>query len=268
MGIDKLREIGAHKIFEQTHIAKKVVEDILNGNYYSMNKVQFSGFISILEREFHVDLQELIEEYNAHFYQDSTQEKEPFVVSIQEKSEDKKHTATYIVVALIIAVILLALYSFSSSSDENKQSVSSPAEVLAPQKEELNNTTIEEAKLHLSTLDETVDADEEIIPVIDKVIEEPVHIGKFEVIPQSNLWIGIIDLETFKRTQKLGSTPFELDAQKEWLLVMGHGYVNFMVNGEEQKYTDDSKVWFSYANGVLTKLTKREFKEKNRGKAW
>lgn len=268
MGIDKLREIGAHKIFEQTHIAKKVVEDILNGNYYSMNKVQFSGFISILEREYHVDLQELIEDYNAHFYQESAQEKEPFVVSIQENSEDKKHTTAYIVVAVVIAAILLAVYSLSSSPGVSKQSASAPAEVLAPQKAELNSTTIEEAKSRLNTLDETADAEEEIIPAVSKVIEEPVHIGKFEVIPRSNLWIGLIDLETFKRTQKLGSAPFELDAQKEWLLVMGHGYVNFIVNGEEQKYSDNSKVWFSYANGVLTKLTKSEFKEKNRGKAW
>jgi hypothetical protein len=51
-------------------------------------------------------------------------------------------------------------------------------------------------------------------------------------------------------------------------LVMGHGFVNFSVNGEEQSFKEEKKVWFAYENGVLTQLSRSEFKEKNRGKAW
>ena len=265
MGIEKLREIGAHKIFEQTHIARKFADDILKGNFSTMNRVQFAGFISILEREYNVDLHELTEEYNTHFNADSSNEKEPFVVSVQENSQETKNTKMYIAAVLVLAVIILAFYSLSDSPEAEKQSAVTAVEVPIPV-EELNNTTIEEARSHLNQLDEKTDKIVEAVPV--EVTVEPVHLSKFEVIPRSNLWIGIVDLDTFKRTQKLGSEPFELAADKEWLLVMGHGYVNFMVNGEEQSFKEEKKVWFSYENGVLMQLSRSEFKEKNRGKAW
>jgi len=265
MGIEKLREIGAHKIFEQTHIARKFADDILKGNFSTMNRVQFAGFISILEREYNVDLHELTEEYNTHFNADNSNEKEPFVVSVQENSQETKNTKMYIAGAIILAVIILAFYSLSDSPEAEKPSAVTAVEVPI-QEEELNNTTIEEARSHLNQLDKKADEIVEAVPV--EVTVEPVHLSKFEVIPRSNLWIGIVDLDTFKRTQKLGSEPFELAADKEWLLVMGHGYVNFMVNGEEQSFKEEKKVWFSYENGVLMQLSRSEFKEKNRGKAW
>ena len=268
MGLEKLREIGAHKIFEQTHIARKFVEDILKGNFSTMNRVQFAGFISILEREYNVDLHELTEEYNVHFNKDTANEKEPFVVSAQENSEETKNTKLYFTAALVLVGVALAFYTFSGSSEGEKPLVQTPVEVVIPEKDELNNTTIEEARSHLGQLDEKADEAAEIAPATVEVTVEPIHLGKFEIIPRSNLWIGIVDLDTFKRTQKLGSEPFELASDKEWLLVMGHGYVNFSVNGEEQRFKEEKKVWFAYENGVLTQLSRREFKEKNRGKAW
>lgn len=264
MGLEKLREIGAHKIFEQTHIARKFVEDILKGNFSTMNRVQFAGFISILEREYNVDLHELTEEYNTQFNSEHFNEKEPFIVSIQENTQKKTGTKMYVAAALILAGVALAFYNLTGVPEREKPLVQTPVELPEPE-EELNNTTIEEARSHLGQLDQ----EEEVVETATvEVTLEPLHLGKFEVIPRSNLWIGIIDLDTFKRTQKLGSEPFELAADKEWLLVMGHGYVNFSVNGEEQSFKEEKKVWFSYENGVLRQLSRSEFKEKNRGKAW
>jgi hypothetical protein len=174
----------------------------------------------------------------------------------------------YIAAALVLTGIALAFYSFSGSSEVEKPSSVVEVEVSIPEKEEVENTTIEEARSHLDQLDEKADELADTAPETVEVTVEPVHLGKFEIIPRSNLWIGIVDLDTFKRTQKLGSEPFELASDKEWLLVMGHGYVNFMVNGEEKRFKEEKKVWFSYENGVLTQLSRSEFKEKNRGKAW
>ena len=266
MGLEKLREIGAHKIFEQTHIARKFVEDILKGNFSTMNRVQFAGFISILEREYNVDLHEFTEEYTAYYNSKNPNEIEPFVVSIQENSKKTTHTKMYVAAVLVLAGAVLAFYSLLDSPETEEPLIQAPVEVAIPEQEELNNTTIEEARSHLGKLEQK--ADEPSEPAVVEVTVEPVHLGKFEVIPRSNLWIGIIDLDTFKRTQKLGSEPFELASDKEWLLVMGHGYVNFSVNGEEKRFKDEKKVWFSYENGTLRQLSRSEFKEKNRGKAW
>ena len=269
VGIEKLRDIGANKIFEQTHIAKKFVEDILNENFASMNKIQFSGFISILEREYNVDLHELREAYNDKFNKVESKKGEPFVISAQEGEKESGNKNLYIAGGLVAAGVLLAVLNFSNPSDPSETKKAPQKQAVEVQTEtveqELNSTTIEEAKVNLNHLGNTT---VETVEPQKEIIIEPVHLGKFEVIPRSELWIGIVDLETFKRTQKLGSVPFELASDKNWLLVMGHGYVNFEVNGEEQKFKDEKKVWFAYENGTLHKLTRSEFKEKNRGKAW
>ncbi len=265
VGIEKLRDIGANKIVEQTHIAKKFVEDILNENFASMNKIQFAGFISILEREYHLDLHELREAYNDKFNKEESTKGEPFVISAQEGEKQSGNKNLYVAGGLIAAGILLAVLNFSNSSDEGKVSPQQAVEVKIETSDELDTETIQEAKVNLNHLGNTT---VETLKPKEEVIIEPVHLGKFEIIPRSELWIGIVDLETYKRTQKLGSVPFELASDKNWLLVMGHGYVNFEVNGEEQKFKDENKVWFAYENGTLQKLTRSEFKEKNRGKAW
>jgi hypothetical protein len=262
-GVEKLKEIGAQRIYEQTHIAKKYVEDILNHNFSSMSKIQFSGFISILEREYHVDLQEITEAYHAQLVSENKTESEPFVVSEQEV-QSSKIKGSYLIAGGILAGIIAIIFVANSSSEESLKQESKTLKVISVENE-LNNTTIEEAKSHLNRIE--VPKAEEVKPEENHRIE-PMHSTKFEVIPRSKLWIGIVDLENFKRTQKLTDEPFELDADKEWLLVMGHGYVNFFVNEEEQKFKDENKVWFAYENGSLSKITRSEFKEKNRGKAW
>lgn len=266
-GLEKLEGIGAHKIFEQTHIAKKFVEDILNQRYSTMNKVQFTGFLSILEREYNIDLHELQEAYIKSSSTETVKDKEPFVVSEQDDNDhaNRSNKNAYIFVGLLVVGALFMLLKPESQPEEKAPETSKLIIQTKPVENELNNSIMEEAKLNLGHLDNTTveEVKQEVAPVV-----EPVHTSKFEISPRSKLWIGIVDLETFKRTQKMSSDSFELDADKEWLLVMGHGFVNFEVNGKEQKYKDEKKVWFAYENGNLSKLTRSEFKEKNRGKAW
>ncbi|PHR56893.1 MAG: hypothetical protein COA44_07225 [Arcobacter sp.] len=263
-GLEKLQSIGAHKIFETTHIAKKFVEDILNKRFSSMSKIQFMGFISILEREYSIDLHELQEEYFKSSGTEDVKGKEPFVVSKQDETDEKSvNKNAYIFVGVLILAALFMLFKPESTPEEEPK-----AEIVLELKaslieNELNNSTIEKAKLNLNSL-----GGDKLLVVKEEIVVEPVHTSKFEIAPRSNLWIGIVDLDTFKRTQKMSSKSFELDPDKEWLLVMGHGFVNFEVNGEEKKYKDERKVWFAYENGSLSKLTRSEYKEKNRGKAW
>lgn len=271
--LEKLRELGAHKIYEQTHIARRFVQDILNENFSTMNKIQFAGFISILEREYNVDLHELIDIYNDKFTEDESMEV-PFVVSIQENVDKEKNKALYVAAPIVVLVVLIFFYNLYTPSNDVEEPMTPVAVVVEPAIDidsKLNDTTIEEAKVNL---DQMGNATEPVqIEVEQKAVEveitiEPIHPSKFEVSPRSKLWIGIIDLETFDRQQKLSSDAFDLDPEKEWLLVMGHGYVNFNVNGEEKTFEDEKKVWFAYESGILSKLNRKEFKDKNRGKAW
>jgi len=259
-GLDKLEEIGAQKIFEKTHIAKKFVEDILKQKFSSMNKVQFFGFISILEREYSIDLHELQDAYRTSSTSTIEKGKEPFVVS--EQTGETKPNINKKVYILVAILVVGALY-FTFKADPSLTQASSDKQVedvLVEQ--ELNNSIIEQAKMNLGSLDKNT------TKVVEEVMLEPTHTNKFEVIPRSKLWIGIVDMQTFKRKQKMTSSSFELDPEKNWLLVMGHGYVTFDVHGEEKRFKDENKVWFAFENGSLSKLTRSQFTKKNKGQSW
>lgn len=274
-GLQKLQEIGAHKIYEKTHIAKKFAQNILDGEFSTMNKIQFAGFISILEREYNVDLHELIEAYGIITKEQNSGMTAPFVVTDSYSKTKENSKILYIVAGVFSVVLIFAYINFSSTSEEVTATEKNVEFEPVNEENEFNNTTIEEARVNLNNLDnnaqiiEEITEDETIKETIEDIVTaEPKHISQFIVSPRSTIWIGMINQEDFKRQQKLTAESFELDASKDWLLVMGHGFINFEVNGEKKEFEDKNKVWFSYENGVLTKITKSEFKEKNRGNAW
>ena len=155
-GIETLREIGSQKISEQTHIAKKFVEDILNENFDSMNKIQFAGFISILEREYGVDLHAQSEAYKAKFSTSESTTEEPFVVSAQENEKQSSSKNIYIAGGLVAAGIILAVLNFTNSSENVKKVEKEITETSTqPVSEVLDSTTIQEAKVNLNHLGNT-----------------------------------------------------------------------------------------------------------------
>ena len=65
--LERLQKLGAQKIYEDTHIPIKHVQAILHESFEGFSKVQFLGFISILEKEYSLELQELHEKGAEYF---------------------------------------------------------------------------------------------------------------------------------------------------------------------------------------------------------
>ena len=56
---EKLKKIGVQRIHEATHISRIHAQAILNCSFEDMTKIQLNGFISILQREYSLDLSDL-----------------------------------------------------------------------------------------------------------------------------------------------------------------------------------------------------------------
>ena len=92
-GLDKLKAIGAQKIHEKTHIARIHVQAILHNSFEGITKIQFLGFISILEREYSVKLDELKARGLEYFGGETSQESddiEPHVFVTPKKKKSFK----------------------------------------------------------------------------------------------------------------------------------------------------------------------------------
>ncbi len=259
----KLKDIGAQKIHEATHISKQHIQSILNESFENMSKVQFLGFISILEREFNVQLDDLKERGKEYFGGASLEqeEEEPkvFVAPAQKKNYTKLYIGIAAVIFLFVAIFTLSNIS-SSSNDEiiesldNSNIETAQQAIVAPTQE--NNLSLQSSN------------DENISEVSMEEPQEKAVVKSLNVIPKVKLWMGYIDLSDYKKYQKLTAEEFSLDPQKEWLMSLGHGYVTFEIDGKLYEYNEKKNVKFHYIDGEIEKISAQEFKRLNRGNKW
>ena len=268
--LNRLKEIGAQKIYEDTHIALKYVQSVIHESFEGLNRVQFLGFISILEREYKIDLAQLKTSGIAYF--DSMDPKENINQGV---FVSPKRTKKFTLVYIIIALVLFALVAFFSLENQDAAEVT-----------KLDDTTIEsvqktiEPKNTVKPLTLTEDTNETKLadvnmtvatpPVEEEKIEEEKAIvpQSLQIKPLSRLWIGYIDAKTRVKKQTVIKKPLSLDPTKEWLLSLGHGNVEIEIDGKVQKFHSTKSVRFVYENGELKQLSIDEFKKRNKGRLW
>lgn len=257
--LEKLKEIGAQKIYENTHIPIEHVQAVLHESYDGLNKIQFMGFISILEREYGCDLKSVKLKGIAYFDGEKQAEEDSIFVNSSSK---KNYKALYIIIAVII--FLVFLFMFYSNSNELVKPVAEENAVIQKVKEkvavDVNETNVTDT--NESTLSAT-DAVEEA------EVQEPKAIEKSFVIKTSKkLWLGYIELRTNKKHQTVFTKEFKLDPNIDWLITLGHGYVDFEINGEVHSYKKAKGLKFVYKDGVLEEIGLKEFKRLNKGYVW
>lgn len=304
-GFDRLKEIGAQKIHEKTHITKQHVQAILHESFEGINKIQFLGFLSILEREYGLNLDDLKSIGLAYYSEQtpSTQEPKKKVFLVTKKK--KNYIPIYIGVTVVIFAVVayFTLLPLSSMLDSTKV-------------QEIDNSAIESAKTNISLIekkeiiiDEETDENKTIIVQetilqetqnqdmkedntsknevleLQEVVQEPKveetnlesdakntevasDENSLKILPKSKVWMGYIDLKTHRKRQKTFANEFDLDAQKEYLFLFGHGYITVEVNGVENKFSNKNNLRLLYKDGKLTKITTQEFKDLNNGSKW
>lgn len=258
-GISKLKEIGAQKIHETTHISKQYVQAMLHESFEDMNRIQLLGFISILEKEYNINLDYLREKGDQYFGDILPEQNDKDKIFIAPKKK-KNYSIFYIIIAVLIfiAVTAFTITNFSSAATDKKVQL-------------LDNSNIDNATKNITPVIEiNASVEDENLSTPDEYIEpEVAEIPKsLKIMPNVRLWVGYIDLKTYKKYQKIITDELVLDAQKDWILVCGHGDLNIEVNSEIQEFKTKKNLRFSYVDGVLQKITYNEFKNLNRGNEW
>ena len=254
---DKLKSIGAQKIHENTHISRAHITALLNDGFEDMTKIQFLGFISILEREYNVNLDDLKDRALAYFLEQEKEIQEENKVFLTPK---KKNNLTPIYLTLLIIVFSTFIYVSIDSSKTDEQDII-----------EVDNTIIESAKNTISTNIDEVNTTVTNMQELETSIKDPQadnEIVSFKIIPKVKVWLGYVNLKTHRKYQKTFQDEFDLDPSKDWLLAFGHGHLNIEINGIVKKYKIRKNVRFSYIDGELKEINLKEFKELNKGARW
>lgn len=287
-----LKEIGAQQIHKDTHISLEYVQSIIHGSFEGLNSVQFKGFISILEKEYGVDLREVKEKGKEYFREiegDSQEIKKVFVAPEKQTS----NSAMYIWAGLIVFVAA-AYYSFgylssmatvepkidnSQIEDAKKIAIDEEDEktmaaTLRQEESELNNnlevkeelkSEVVEEEIQVQEVEEVVVETVATVEVKEEVVED---VKTLKILPKRRIWAGYIDIKTNQKFQKVFKKEFPLDTEKDWLLLFGKGTVYLEVNGKKEKFSSNQNMRFKYVDGVFTKITVTEFKSLNKGRKW
>jgi len=268
-GLEKLRKIGAQKIHEQTHIAHKYVQALLHESFEGMQKVQLLGFISILEREYDVDLTPLKERALEYFntLEESLQSEEASYKQelFKESQPDSNKKKLYIILGIGVAIALVIAYF--SMYEKNASPHDKREYKVVSKKQESNITKISEEINQTKEIKKSQDAN---ISVTAKELKQKKRAVPHTLViaPRSKVWFGFIDLDSGKKRQKTFSQPFELNASKNYLFTFGHGYIDIIIDNKKISYKDPKSIKFLYKNGKLQKISDDTFKHYNKGKLW
>ena len=301
---DKIKVVGAQKVHELTHIPLVYVQAILNRTYEDMTRIQLNGFISILEREYFLNLDELREDSSKYFNELAPKNNEASNVILSSKQKSSK--AFYYTV-LIIGVFIGVIY-FSSSSSSQKDIESQDIDESLIISAQANMKTLKDKAKAQAVVQEVVQekaqevvqevvqekapvvvqdvAQEKIIEkeqkiIVPKIKEEivkkeetiinpivqnkQINTNYFVIQPKSNLWLGYKDLDTGRSYQMTTEEEIQLDSKKTWLLVCGHGYIKIKLNGKTIEFNNEKTIRFLYKNGKIKRIYFRKYQELNAG---
>lgn len=280
-GLKVLRDIGAQTIHNETHISREYVQAIIHETFDGLQSVQFMGFVSILERDYKVDLSELKAKAKIHF-QDENEKLEKSEQIFVSPTKKTSYTKIYMFLGIVLFLSFMYVSSIAPElgqlndikiEKEVKDSGILPMleeKVLVVEKIGSNETNTSIAGVVEEKIPEVTDANTTLKELATTImLEESTSEGRsLKILPKRKIWAGYINIETNQKYQKVFREEFALDVTKDWLLLFGTGTVKLEVNGENVKFSSDQNMRFKYINGVFTKITVTEFKSLNKGRKW
>ncbi len=267
--IETLRALGAESISAKTHISLQNVRALLDEEFDRFAPVQFSGFVTILEREYGLDLSEWRQRY-AQQKAPATQEEpvshenDPFV-NAARASRHHRRTITGLVVLLVLSIGVTVFVLGGNRAEE---------------KIELNNTAIEAAQKKMASLSaaassktatdqvDAIQAAHQSEGAEAETTPEAVVYDDVIIRPRTKVWLGVIDAQTRKRYTRTTAAPWRLDGSKAWLIVTGHGLLSLECGGIDASFAERDRLLFLYEDGKCRRIDAAEFKARNRGRIW
>ncbi len=280
-----LKEVGVSEICKATKIASKNIHSILEKRYESLSRVHARGFIQILEREYKIDLNAWMKEFDkvCVFKEGVGEEqsreispekttKNPLKVeldysinqvntSLSKKSSKWKPLVLVLGVIVIILAVVIIQNSFSLKEGREQESA-----IKSSTKNSLFNDAnpTEEHKLETTPKIEEKQEKQTEQDKQDKQTEQDKQEKEaINIVPKKDVWVEVIDLDEKKNSfQRIFKKSYSLETKNHRLLLrFGHGYLSLKNNNQEQDYNDNKARRFLYdPDKGLTLINEAQYK--------
>lgn len=263
---EDLLELGTEKIHERTHISRDKIELVMTKSFAQIGKVQFMGYISILEREYGIDLSDIRREYT-DFYEDhsaSILPKHSVILQASSDTKSKWMIAGAVAILLLMGAGYFMQSKMSAMPSEEVMKLTTQAVEVVEVNQELNVSDVNVT----AEMNATVQPLNEINSTVTSLSKPIVSGQQITIKPAYKVWYGMIDLSSGGRTQNITSEPIVIDTTKNWLIFMGHGRIEIDAGGEKTVLKEQETVRFLCEKGTLKQISRTEFMERNGGKNW
>ena len=203
---EDLQGLGTEKIHERTHISRDKLELLLTKSYGDVGRVQFMGFLSILEREYGIDLNDIRHEYTAYMEEHAGALPPKESVILQPKSDTKKKWV--MAGGVLIAALMGGGYVLQSllTNMPHEEVMSLTTLAIEPAvSHETNVSVVEESNMTAQTTAEPAAAENN--GTAAAISGE----NTVTIRPRYKVWAGMIDMASGEKTQQITGDPIVID---------------------------------------------------------
>ncbi len=278
-----MKEIGLKEVSRKTYIEVKYLQRIVDKDFANLNRANTLGFIKILKREYNLDLDEWVKEFEEYLKENAneTVNEQLFVDTRPSFWQNKLYLFLIAVFIILLGGFLYSYFynknsSFAQISDDNTSAFMQAVENIGNITDEnlVSNTLADTLTITNQTLSDNIITDNSTDKLSNLMVYENTEdiknaSEKALLKPSNNLWIGIIDLSNFQKKDYIQNSSLEIDLTKEQLILAGHG--NFKIenkNGENLNFNSESKKYLHVKNGAVKEINAGEFRSLNRGRDW
>ncbi len=222
------------EISKRTKISPISLRFIKNKEYEKIPRVKFMGFINIIQREFNIDLSDLIEEYNTAT--NSVPQKEETSKTKPVKKE--KNNLIFILSTILLLITGIIIYTYSSGNKKNETTEETPLEITQLETNQTKENTVTENKNEITptnnqneiTQNIKKESENELLteevakPQIQKNQKKVIIPQNVTIIPNEKVWFKAVNLDTNKSFEYLTSNPKTLPGSN-YFIKLGHGNV-------------------------------------------
>jgi len=238
-----IKQETVRDIIKRTHISKVLLDKLANSEFDELNKTQVMGVISILEREYGIDMDESKDEASEYFKNNIKDEKNRFVAE-KPIIKENNFLSKFFVLVIIAMIVYGSWYFFSSyykpvSNNIETKNEKSLLDIIIAGKDTLinkvNDMTKNDSVIKVESKTESADKKEvekkgiqednrskiEATP-IEKIPEEKMDIQKSEVIKKPTISISeaVIEREDIIAEEKNETTQTPIVTKREKITIL------------------------------------------------
>ena len=292
--IAKLLDFDIKEVQRQTKIPLEYLEAIYAKNYDILKDTNLKAYLRILSREFNVDLDGYLEDFENYCSENSSDDSK---IQVNPRltgyvAKESKSSFGWLVLVLILLGVGVWSFKFIKDLDFNwsdlqpdfgsKSEVNVSEEniaIIKPNADVIENIVVDEvldqntSKEEILVVDENATTEQNLAEEQIKEQKEEVQVKEatanvIKIIPATKVWIGIKNLNDMSKRSLSTSEAYELNATGNRLILTGNGMLD-LVNGDNNKsYRTRDALRFYIHDGIIEEIDYAKYVELNKGKTW